>query len=1392
MFEWFEKMIREVIWKAIADFVEALPGMAEDKLYEFLHDLKAGEVLASSPLVKIIAVNDAEETVTVLVRGAFPFSGVTPFMRIEAVISRARADIHVTGEDPPIRIKQWQTVLGDLSVKSEGKYKGALGFGFDGERGSWMGQGSLKLIPLGIGAAIYGGFSERGLVLGLDGELPKGASIPLGPTGLGLRGIGGDFAYNFVARLEKEGMPIAHPTAEDYVKWARDTGSIDRWMAGPIDHTSVGVGIRTIICTKADEGFAFELNPVGFAFLLPGGTFIFGGKGKLLQKEGFGAEGFFVFDADSASLALGVGVNVDLELLDGSGQLDLFFSFSDPDAWYLDLGTESKPVKLEVLKKVPVIRLLFSQKAEAYFRINHHRIAFGGTLAIGGSFEIGDILKLFAKLAVSLHAYVGWDPLLVNARIKVHGEIGIKIWKFEFVLSGDADAEVYFPTPTLFRFEIKGNLNLPWPIPDVSFSKSFGDDVVRPPSISSPLAAGTYVINGASTVQQKPVDAIHIISDLQWNLDTDKPWPDLELVVPFSKRVTDRTGKVEASQAVSPAVQGGYTVTDELLELELTDLVHGVPVPDVRAVWADGPGGSTAQLHVLGCDPYAWMTAKIDTSTFPLGSPEKTVDTFFGYGSPQLLSAAPQRFAAFELTPAAEGDRLLTAFRPEIPTRVLETGGFSLRFETQGGGSFLVSKVVLFLIVASSRRFPNVPKLVTEDGITAVYQDHGTVFSNLRLVSARFAFPVPVDRISVRSAAERQQRFYVYAIRYQEAAQASTGSISKKLLMPGRYRLHLKGASTAVHPSGSGASSPLPPASPVDWFYDKEFEVAYPETLRPYIFYSTFGDTKLFSKVQYPWTQWTLDTWNPTQFGFGFPLYRGYKAAVRFMVPYVSGIFAQAPLKFRITYEHGGVITETLLPQSVSDGTSSLPPESRNWIAAHGGTAAPDQEVVMSSLPAESGPAKLTILFDHPQSGEVRIDEWSGCVSAFTGFRAHLAWPHTCLSVYYDAAGRHTTTECPLPESNKIHKFGKIDPVRHYREASGIGSIVLDKRLPINPLTPIGEIRPIPDLPVIPIPVPLKPYPVELTAPPVSWRLPAGLASLIGPLNETSALRFTGFAAETGAKFGLGSVMLSGINDTVTATTIEAVCDTEGRPYALWLRTPEPVDWRRVTLTLSVRHTAPDKGCPTSYAHRRALALEVLALPGFDGSSAFLTGSLGGIPTRLPRGEYTLTLAFDPFKTGLPRLYPGDSAGPMPETAVLRFVQPLGLTWPLPFALRPFPWHLPDKIPTPIPLPIPIHVPRPDPVPFPRPGRLLERLNESGLRLADDQQYRGNALENIRDALLGGPGEGSGGNTDIQDHSHEETPPAPAGRNAFIHLPLPGEFPVADLTAAMKKGGDTP
>ena len=78
------------------------------------------------------------------------------------------------------------------------------------------------------------------------------------------------------------------------------------------------------------------------------------------------------------------------------------------------------------------------------------------------------------------------------------------------------------------------------------------------------------------------------------------------------------------------------------------------------------------------------------------------------------------------------------------------------------------------------------------------------------------------------------------------------------------------------------------------------------------------------------------------------------------------------------------------------------------------------------------------------------------------------------------------------------------------------------------------------------------------------------------------------------------------------------------------------------------------------------LYLQVGVLPCPDGSSAFLTGSLAGEPTRLPRGEYAIELRFDAAIAGLPSLRPSVLVGPGSEIVRYRFIQPYGATWPLP------------------------------------------------------------------------------------------------------------------------------
>jgi len=1259
MFPWFQLLILGIIWKAFEDFWKEQIGNAEDAIREKLRSLEGGEQLGTSPLVKVLAVDNVADTVTILVRGPIKLTeGITPFMRIEVVISRG--EINLTGDGPPIRIKDWRTVIGDIAITDEAA-EGSLGFGYD--NGAWLGEGSLKVgvTPMRLGAAIYGGISDRGMILGLDAEFPPGGAIPLGPTGLALRGLGGDFAYNFVARLEKDGMPIASPTAFDYVTWARDRQSVDRWKAGPIDKTAVGIAVRTILCTIADQGYVYELNPIGFAFLTPGGAFILGGKGRLLRRQKLSVESYFVVDFASASLAFGSGVNIELEsppaglvgfaitTLKGTGQLDVFFSFADPTAWFFDFGREDKPASLELLTDVPVVSILFPDKIEAYLRINHHRIAFGASLSMGGGFRLKDFLELSARLTASLHAYMGRDPLVIHGTLNVKGELDFKAFdKFEFHLTGDTTVLVYLPTPVLFRFELAYKLDLPWPLPDIEGKKGFGDEEIKAPAITAPLLAGSFTVGGGAPNNRKEpkITARHTVSERQWRPGADKLWPDIELVVPFSRRVTDNT-KTVMGPVVSPtSAPDGYIITEELTKLEILDLVHNTLVPNVRAVWADGPGGSTALLHVLGADPFSWLTAQTTLIQLGVSTPARVRDVYFGVG-PAESFAFPLRFDDMFVTPVNEPAKLVLDFQPNLATRVLRAKEVIFRFMS-GGEEIAVDQVTLFLV--------GFQEIATgQANLDISFSEVGKIVGNVSLVAATFVFPTPQQGFAIQAQAGSE--ILIYSVRYREAAQNADVTWEKTRLKPGHYRITIEGKSTAAHPQSNQPSTPFPAAPQVDWRTTQEFEVIYPESLHPYIYHSTFGDNRRFSLDQHPWTTWTANTWDPALFGFGLPLYRQYHLVVRFLVPYLGGIFDHVPLKMRLAYDKGGEIVRAVAATPAPDGASAMLPQSQAWIAAMGGTVPPDEELVFPELLPKAGIARLTLFFNHPTGGEVPVEDWTGIVSVFNNFREHLAWSATCLTRYYDSNGRHEEPACP--------SLGKPfkKPLLEYILAPGIEPLINEKDL-LEVSKPAALVSLLDgDI----IAGPIVAYPPELTAAPLDWLLPTQLMAHLGGLDNSAGLRFGRFATDSGARFNSGGGdALRGIADLVPATTVEAVTDAEKRPYALWVRTQEPVDWRRATVSLSIRHVAPENGCPKSYAHRQPLELAVTVLPSPDGSSAFLVGSFAGVAVRLPHGEFTLTLQFDPNKAGLPPLRPSVLVGPGSELVMLRFLQPLGKTWPQP------------------------------------------------------------------------------------------------------------------------------
>lgn len=1273
MEKWFEDQIKDLIWTVISDFYTDIATWAEDKIEAKLRDLKVGDQLSSSPAVLIfentpITDDPPLHHVTFLIRGRVPlYKGVeSVFMRIEVTIS---THVDLVNWNPPIEIVEWRTVIGDLKISKEKVFSANIALGYDS--GVWLGRGALKIIPAGFGLDIVlGGLSDRGAMIGLDIDLP--VAIPLGNTGLCLKGMGGDFAYNFIPRLEGPTGPIASPTAKDYITWARDKEPMNRWDEGPITETSVGVGIRTDLGDLATKGNVLALEPIGLTVLTPGPVFVLGGNGKVLNTDSAGVEGYIAVDIASASLAAGLMVKIRIPkpksngngkntyLVDASGTMDMFFSLEDASAWYINLGTDTNKIAAKIISDII--------RAELYLMLNNDRLAFGAGLSVGGQWKWWKI-TLTARLGSEVAAIVGWNPVLLEGWLEIWAELGLKIWKFGFMLRGSARVLGHTPNPTKLDVTVAYKLDLPWPIPDIKGSKTLtlGDEQPVPPSLTSPMMAGQWSVEGENGInawdaKKYKVGAFHWCSGRQWLVtpDSDNPdpaecWPDVDIVVPFSCKVIcnvfDKEGKqLFVGSVESALIQGGYIVDHTLNKLELYDITDGNPVaiPDIKASWAAAPGDNTGSLHVNATDPFSWLLSQVDLISTTDVIPGKVVMQDFGSGPAESFSDE-RRFGELLVKPGAPLKAyLLNDFSSVLPTRVLGAQELTFSFRTHHGDPIEVEEVTFFLLTDPEFAPSLLFKPNSQENMTIVQE----IFKSLRLVAVTITLSPPTSTVAIVSAGKRVQPLLFYAVQYKEARKPTCNWKERVILKPGTYMMSIEGKSEARYPD---SNEHLPDSKDVTWFLTETFKVINPDTLRPYIATTTIGDSRIFD-VDIPPRE---PAWNPTMHGFGFPIYRKYKGSILFRVSYMDKIFPK--IKFRLIYETGEIVDQILAPAPNTSGESYLPEKSQRWIHDHCGKVIPDKEITISPLP-KSGPAAVRLLIDDINGNEVKLDEWTCYVSQFESCADHLVWPDTCITVFYGPGGRSERAPCALPGTilsvidRRIVKGNRIDPlVIHGKEKSSaktvfIPPVSIQRKQPTERI--IGQV---------------ERYPEELTEPPVAWRLPSSLTGWLKPLDADTGLRFACFASDTSACFSSFGNRLKGINDTVDETTIEAVVDSEGRPYALWLRTPEPLDWRRVTLSLRIEHIMVSGDCPTEYAHRYPLDLQVEALPSPDGSSAFLVGSLEGCHTQLPRGVYTLTLRFDTENpTSLPRLKPSAEIGGPVEQVIYIFVQPNGEDWPLP------------------------------------------------------------------------------------------------------------------------------
>lgn len=704
-----------------------------------------------------------------------------------------------------------------------------------------------------------------------------------------------------------------------------------------------------------------------------------------------------------------------------------------------------------------------------------------------------------------------------------------------------------------------------------------------------------------------PVGAIHALAPSQWQLGHDPIWPDAEIVIPFSRRVTDQTERI-AADPVSPRVQGGYTISDTLTELRVINAETGDEVPALSAVWAAGPTGDTSRLHVLARDPFSWMTS-YTLAAWTRETEPAIVEQRFGTGSSSSARSVTRWGEVVVDAAASHNAAFIADFTPPLATRVLQAETMTLSFSSVDGKSFDVDLAELVLLdeAKSTVELKHIRKKtrLAELG-------HG-----LALWLAALPVRGPTNTIELADEGE----LLIVAIRYRKA-RARFKAGARTILTPGSYRLQIRGQSTALPPDLPAPNNPVPAAQPTQWALDQPFDVVQPDTIRPYLLWASIGDSRLFRQ--------TAD-WNPTPYGIGFPAYRGHLFTLRLATPDTGRIFD--PLHVRITDAHDGslILDGPLNLTANPERTSTATRAAISWAEAHGAPIQPDDE---ATSPHELPPAPAADSAPTAQAVEVEIhsvddstapptdrklDHWQANLSRYATFADQLNYPDRTVTTI-DASGRQSPSSC-------------------------------------------AQFFPVP-LP----PAPAGRYPTELTTPPPVWLLPEPLNTLARTgLTRGSTTAFLQFAKLSGCRFNDQPTLpaLAGVTALPHATTVEALTDPLGRIAALWLRTPEPVDWRRVTAALRVHHVNPESGCPTAFATRRPLLLDGELLPSPDATSAFCVSALRGQPMFTPRGIIGLELSF--ALTGnadYAFLRRADGAATERQTLVL--INPANNAWPLP------------------------------------------------------------------------------------------------------------------------------
>jgi hypothetical protein len=389
-----------------------------------------------------------------------------------------------------LKIKWTET--GDIDVELKGigvefeipdvlKFDGTVAFFDENNLKGFLGDIHLNLMAIGLEFdAIFLAGRNTELppynfcFLYLDVELPAG--IPLGCSGAGLYGLAGLFGYNV-----EPNKGLGNPEEEWYGDadtpgwYKREPEGVTSVSSDPTDgkwspqRDSLAIGAGVTLGTITDNGYLVSAKTL-LVIVIPGPIILIEGKANFLKERStLSEEGIFkalaVIDNRAGQFTLNIeaAYKYDEEegrVLDIHGGAEAFFDYHDTNNWHLYLG-EKEPKEKRIA--ADIIRIF---EANVYFMLEPTYLAWGFWFGFDEKWELGPV-RIVAAAWAEGGVEAAWKPEQFWGKVWLHGELGIKVFWFEFGLYLDAGIEGNTPTPYYVLIALKFGINLPSPIPDI-------------------------------------------------------------------------------------------------------------------------------------------------------------------------------------------------------------------------------------------------------------------------------------------------------------------------------------------------------------------------------------------------------------------------------------------------------------------------------------------------------------------------------------------------------------------------------------------------------------------------------------------------------------------------------------------------------------------------------------------------------------------------------------------------------------------------------------------------------------------------------------------------------------------------------------------------------------